>query len=173
MIDFRERNSPNWNMVVTQMPFAAIGFPDPHHLSMILDLPPGTLTQRTLIYAVRMHPEGPASASGNVDPILCDEAAKHSQHQADLCVQGHHQWGPRFQRISYRMSNGLTPKEVCAESWPGEDLVDAAIECVHSWRQSPGHWSAVRRHHPRFAFDMKRGRNGVWYATGLFANRGN
>ena len=33
-------------------------------MAVILDLPPGTLTQRTLIYAVRTHPERPASADG-------------------------------------------------------------------------------------------------------------
>ena len=58
--------------------------------------------------------------------------------------------------------------EVVAESWPGQDLVDAAEEAVHSWRQSPGHWSAVRSRQPVFGYDIKRGLNGIWYATGIF-----
>ena len=57
-----------------------------------------------------------------------------------------------------------------AESWGGETLVDACIECVHSWRQSSGHWNAVRRHQPLFGYDIKRGANGIWYATGIFGN---
>ncbi|MDA0660975.1 MAG: hypothetical protein O2931_10925, partial [Planctomycetota bacterium] len=141
-------------------------------MDVILTLPSASLTQRTLIYAVRTHPEAPASASQTIDSVLMAEAEKHSQRQAFLCNQGHHQWNSRFQQIGYRMPAGLAPQEVCAKSWPHQDLVPAAVECVHSWRQSPGHWSAVRRRQPLFGYDMKLGRNGVWYATGLFANRG-
>ena len=66
---------------------------------------------------------------------------------------------------------GLTPQEVVAESWPHENLLDAAVDCVHSWRQSSGHWGAVKRNQPKFAYDMRRGSNGIWYATGIFGNR--
>jgi hypothetical protein len=48
-------------------------------------------------------------------------------------------------------------------------LVAAAIDCVHSWRQSSGHWSAVRSRHRFYGYDMKRGSNGIWYATGIFS----
>lgn len=172
VIDFHDRSSPHWSMVVTQLPFASIGYPNVERMRVILDLPHASLTQRTLIYAVRTHPEMPASASQALDPVLMSEAEKHSERQAVLCNQGHHQWDTRFQQISYRTPAGLAPQEVCAESWPNQDLVEAAVECVHSWRQSPGHWSAVRRRQPLFGYDMKLGRNGIWYATGLFANRG-
>jgi hypothetical protein len=57
---------------------------------------------------------------------------------------------------------------VCAESWPGENLVEAAIECVRCWRLSSGHWEAVRTQHTVYGYDMKRGSNDVWYATGIF-----
>ena len=57
-----------------------------------------------------------------------------------------------------------------AESWPDEGLIDACIDCVASWRQSPGHWGAVRQRHRLFGYDIRRGRNGIWYATGLFAD---
>ena len=62
-------------------------------------------------------------------------------------------------------------QEVVAESWPSENLVEACIDCVDSWRHSPGHWEAVRSRHPLFGFDIQRGRNGIWYATGIFGHR--
>ena len=62
-------------------------------------------------------------------------------------------------------------QEVVAESWPNESLVEACVDCVDSWRQSPGHWRAVRSRHPLFGYDIKRGRNGIWYATGIFGRR--
>jgi hypothetical protein len=137
----------------------------------MLDLPKGSLTQRTLIWAVRTHPESPASASTSLFPVLEQETEKHAFHQASITLQGHHNWESRFHSINARLPDGLVSQEVCAESWPGQNLVEAAEECVHSWRQSSGHWDAVSRKHAYYAYDMKKGRNGVWYATGIFAVR--
>jgi hypothetical protein len=125
------------------------------------------LTQRTLIYAVRIHPERPASALGCPDDRLLVEAESHSQYQASIRLQGHHGWNVRFSRIAAVL--GRSPREVCAESWPGQNLIESAIECVRCWRLSSGHWSAVQARNRAFGYDMKLGGNGVWYATGIFA----
>lgn len=143
----------------------------PENLRVLVDLPPGTLTQRTMIFAVRTHPEDPDSTDGEADPVLMKAARNHSEYQADIGVQGHHHWESRFHSISSELPDGLTAQEVVAESWPGQGLLDACIDCVHSWRQSSGHWGAVRARQPRFGYDIRRGRNGVWYATGIFGNR--
>jgi hypothetical protein len=142
----------------------------PKYLSTLLDLPPGTLTQRTMIFAVRIHPEAPQSTRGRLSSVLTGEAREHSRHQARIRVQGHHNWSHRFQRITGLLPFGLRAQEVVAESWPNEGLVDAAIDCVDSWRQSPGHWGAVVSDQPHYGYDIKRGENGIWYATGLFGN---
>jgi hypothetical protein len=156
--------------VVTIYPFKSGRTLSRQHLAELLDLPRGSLTQRTLIFAVRVHPERPASAESAAIPLLAAESESHARYQAQLGVQGHHDWDTRFHRINARLT-GLTAQEVCAESWPGQDLVDAAFECVDSWRQSSGHWSAVHSRNVYFGYDMKRGRNGVWYGTGIFARR--
>ena len=139
----------------------------PEQLEVIANLPPGTPTQRALIYAIRIHPDAPASTNGTFDPMLAKEAERHSLYQARVQRQGHHNWDARFRRINAKLP-GLTACEVCAESWPGESLVEAAVECVNSWRQSPGHWRAVSQACPVYGYDMKRGNNGIWYATGIF-----
>ena len=131
----------------------------------------GTLTQRTMIFAVRIHPEAPASTQGVFHTVLADEAKDHANYQAAILVQGHHSWDARFQRINAKLPSGVMAQEVVAESWPNESLVEAAVDCVHSWRQSPGHWGAVHSRHPLFGYDIKRGRNGIWYATGIFGRR--
>ncbi len=173
IIDYANPTQPQYGFVVSALPFTPGRYYryEPRHLRVVLDLPPGTLTQRTLIFAVRIHPERPASTDGEYDPLLAQEAENHSQYQATIRVQGHHNWGWRFQRIVARLGGGLRAQEVCAESWPGERLVDAAVDCVQSWRQSPGHWSAVRARQVRYGYDMRRGSNGIWYATGIFGNR--
>lgn len=194
VVDFRDPQSRFYHQVVSVYPFGANDAPrlgnrtpppqvdSPEsgragtmgpwisidELSVLLDLPEGSLTQRTLIFAVRTHPDRPESASGEASELLLSEAESHARYQANIRVQGHHDWGNRFQRISNLLPGNLLAQEVCAESWPGQTLLDAARECVRSWRQSTGHWDAVQRRHRLFGYDMKAGSNGVWYATGIF-----
>ncbi len=171
VVDFSSKNTHYHGSSVSTFPLYR-GRPfTTEQIAVMLDLPPGTLTQRTLIYAVRTHPERPGSADGKIRQDLTSEAESHSDYQANIRLQGHHRWGTRFHRIRARLPAGLTATEVCAESWPGEGLLAAAIECVRCWRLSSGHWRAVRAHHPYYGYDMKRGNNGIWYATGIFGKR--
>jgi hypothetical protein len=171
VIDLCHERSDYYGHVVSTFPFTPGKYYRKEALSVILDLPPGTLTQRTMIFAVRIHPEGPASTQGQFHTVLADEARSHADHQASIQVQGHHAWDTRFQRINAKLPDDVLAQEVVAESWPNENLVEACVDCVHSWRQSPGHWGAVRSRHPLFGYDIKRGRNGIWYATGIFGRR--
>ena len=142
----------------------------PSHIDELADMPAGTLTQRSMILAVRIHPERPQSTEGDADPVLASEAASHSLHQASLGNQGHQNWSTRSRRILSQVSRPVSsPVEVVAESWENQDLLDSCVDCVSSWRQSSGHWNAVRSRHAIFGFDIRRGRNGIWYATGIFA----
>jgi hypothetical protein len=169
IIDLTEPEGPHYRQLVSIIPFTA-GPISSEKLLVLLDLPRGTLTQRTMIYAVRTHRDSPASAASHLSPLLLHETASHAEHQARLNLQGHHQWETRFHAINAALGGGLVAREVCAESWPGQGLLEAAEECVDSWRQSPGHWAAVSRRHALFGYDMQRGTSGVWFAAGIFAD---
>lgn len=122
----------------------------------IFELPPGSLTQRTLIWALRVHPENPRSVYGEPAPELFAHANRHSQVQASMNYQHHN------------LPLGIANKEIVAESWPwNKNVVDAALDIVDSWRQSPGHWGAACAACRYFGYDMKT--NGhKWFATGVF-----
>ncbi|MBA3313680.1 MAG: hypothetical protein M3552_06365 [Planctomycetota bacterium] len=127
----------------------------PSKVAALLSLPPGTLTQRTLCWAFLVHPERPQSVHAAPSPQLMAHCARHSGRQAAMNDQHHDMSHP-----------GRT--EIVAESWPwNKNVVDAAIDIVWSWRQSPGHWGAARQTWSRFGYDMKF--NGEkWFATGVF-----
>jgi len=173
VLDYANPGKEHFGYVVSTLPFKSGKYYryNPKHVGVLLNLPPGTQTQRAMVFAVRIHPESPASTKGEADPHLAREAQSHSQYQARIGVQGHHHWEARFPRIHNLLGFGLVPQEVVAESWPHESMLDAAVDCVHSWRQSSGHWGAVKRDQPKFGYDMRRGNNGIWYATGIFGNR--
>ena len=167
IVDYANESPELFEKVVSAFPITERLTYSPEKVAVMLDLPAGTLTQRTLIYAVRVHPDHPESTLGIADGYLFSEAAQQAAYQAKIELQGHHFWEARFERI-YQTLPESPPCEVCAESWPGETLVEAAIECVRCWRLSEGHWNAVRSYHRRYGYDIKRGPNGIWYATGIF-----
>jgi hypothetical protein len=168
IIDMASKKANYYGTVVSVFPFFAQRPYQMEDARTMVDLPPGTITQRTMIFAVRIHPERPASVRGQLNTMLLTEAESHSAYQAAINRQGHHFWESRFPRISALLPGGQLPREVCAESWPGEGLLQAAIECVRCWRTSSGHWSAVSGQQQSYGYDMKRGSNGIWYATGIF-----
>jgi hypothetical protein len=167
VIDFAHEKEEYYGKVVSAFPFSEGRYYNPAAMLTILQLPPGTLTQRTMIYAVRVHPERPASTQSQFHPALANAAKSHSFRMASSRNQGHHNWGSRAQQISYQV--GAMPVEIVAESWPGQSLLEACKDCVGSWRQSGGHWGNVRSRNTAYGYDIQRGRNGIWYATGIFA----
>lgn len=126
------------------------------NVEALLSLPEGTLTQRTLVWAMRVHPEQPRSTWGMAAPELMAHAQNHSRVQARTNNQHHN------------LPIGIASSEIVAESWPwNHHVVDAAIDIVGSWRQSPGHWGAARRQWSYYGYDMKHNGN-KWFATGVF-----
>jgi len=172
IIDLVDSTAETFKHVVSAFPFMKGKYYRFHveYLPVILGLPRGTITQRTMIWAVRVHPEHPASTEGEESETLVAEACSHSHYQARIRLQGHHQWENRFHRIRRLLGGRTLPVEVVAESWPDETMIDSCIDCVASWRQSSGHWHAVSQHHSVYGYDIHRGANGIWYGTGIFAS---
>jgi hypothetical protein len=140
----------------------------PKSVLMFLNSPADSLTRNTLIYAIRTHDENPQSTDSVPSEVLMDAATKHAEYQATILVQGHQYWDYRASQIRKSLPS-VSPTEVCAESWSNLSLIDAAEDCVHSWRQSSGHWRAVKSKSKMFGYDIQRGRNRIWYATGILA----
>lgn len=144
-------------------------------VKLILDLPPkATLSQRSMIFAIRVHPEQPQSVWSQLHPAFLKHAETHSQRQADMQNQHHANLGMAMNFLQGQVPEGIGgASEVVAESWGnvvgGENVLEAAYSCIDAWRQSPGHWSAVAGRHRYFGYDIIRAANGTWYATGIFA----
>jgi hypothetical protein len=126
-----------------------------HKVRELLRLPPGTLTQRTLVWALRVHPQRPRSVYGYPDPVLMAHCRNHCGVQCAANNQHHAAGNPGR-------------SEIVAESWPwNKNIVDAAIDIVWSWSCSSGHWGAACRTWSAYGYDMHT--NGQkWYATGVF-----
>ncbi len=78
-----------------------------------------------MIWAVRVHPENPASTLGQKNSILAAQAKSHSRYQARILLQGHHRWENRFHHIRELLGDHYAPIEVVAESWPEQNMIDS------------------------------------------------
>ena len=169
VIDFADKDQPYYGEVVGILPFLRGECPTEKQVAAFLNLPPGTLTQRTLTYAVRIHPDRPLSSDGEPLSIVVQEATDHALYQAERGILGHQNFGERSQRVKEVLGSG-SPSEICAQSRSGENLFEGAIACMRAWRYSSAHWSIARKDHAYYGYDMARGKNGAWYAVGFFIN---
>jgi len=170
VIDFESRDKPHYGEVVGILPFLRGVPPTAAQTETFLELPPGTLTQRTLIYAVRIHPDRPQSASGEPAPAVMQAATEHAMFQAERGILSHHNFGARSYQVKMVLGEGGMPSEICAQSQSGVGLFEGAISCMRAWRHSSGHWSIAKKYHRYYGYDMVRGKNGAWYAVGFFIN---
>ena len=101
IVDLKHPGTPHYGKVVTALPFSSGKYYRwrTSHLTVALGLPPGTITQRTMIWAVRIHPESPASTAGRCHRALAEAAKKHSEYQARIQVQGHQSWESRYHQV--------------------------------------------------------------------------
>jgi hypothetical protein len=167
IIDMMDRKDKLlFGQVVSAHPFGTSLSETLHGTQAVLRLPRGTLTQRTLTFAVRMHPAGPQSAFGRCNAFLCSQCTVSSRLMSQYGSVGHHDWGNRSAQIGSAL--GRSPSEVAAMSGNGS-VVDAAFEIVNQWAGSPTHWGMVASPSAMFGYDMVQGPGG-WYGTGLFVN---
>jgi hypothetical protein len=144
-------------------------------IGAILDLPAqATLSQRSMIYAIAVHPDAPKSVQGSAHPAFLAHAEAHSGRQAAMQNQHHADLVATMRNLSGQVGGTGNASEVVAESWGrvvgGEVLLEACFSCVDAWRHSTGHWRSVMTEHRYFGYDIALAPNGTWYATGIFAD---
>lgn len=163
--DFAHRDEPTYEKVVSVMPYKYLG-PDPGHRVFseeereheLLILEPGTLSRRTLTWAVRVSQGNGRnrrlrSADGRPHPGLMAGALRNSLLQ---CRRG-----------CGHFAGGLTGAEI-ASPGPGKDIVDGALNMVRIWKTSAPHYGVMVRFHRRFGYDMAPNNRNHWYGTGRF-----
>jgi len=165
IVDMMNDKDHLYGKCVSAHPLSSNTLENFNSIKIMLELPRGTITQRTLTFVMRTHPERPASVWGQGNPYLFEQARQACQLMVTYGSVGHHDWGTRSSRISGQFGSG--PSEVASMGWGG-NLFDAAHACVNLWRGSGTHWSMMITPNRFFGYDMVQSPNGTWYANGLF-----
>ena len=168
MIDLTNPDTELHGQVISAHPFTPGRYYTVRGTKTVLGLPHGTVTQRALIYAVRIHPASPASTTdGKCHGYLCKMARESSKLMAQYGSVGHHDWGNRYGVIA--AETGRSASEVAAMAG-NIGMIDAAIQVVDQWYGSPAHWGIMSAPAAIFGYDLVRDSAGNWWGTGLFAN---
>jgi hypothetical protein len=168
VLDLADPESPHHGKVVSSHPFSSGRHYTVHSTRTILELPEGSITQRALIYALRMHPDAPNGVFAQASRYLCAQANSHSHLMAQIRQVGHHNWGTRSQNAMAALGGGVGVGEVAAMAH-GSNLIDAARNCVNAWRNSPGHWAIISTRAVFCGYDLVKAPDGSWYAAGIVA----
>ena len=85
-----------------------------------------------------------------------------------MLLQGHHNWETRFTRINAILPAGLCAARCARRVGPARAWSKGPSSASTRGARPSGHSGAVCSGQRVFAYDMQRGCNGVWYATGIF-----
>lgn len=165
IVDLVDDKDHLFGKCVSAHPFSSNTLANYSTVKIMLELPRGTITQRTLTYVLRTHPEQPASVWGQGDPMLFEQCRSASQLMVNYGSVGHHDWGNRSALVGGHF--GVSPMEV-ASIGGGATLFEAAQSAVNVWRGSGVHWGMMITPNRFFGYDMVQAPNGTWFANGIF-----
>lgn len=155
VLDLVDSKSKLYGTVVSAHPFNSGRHLTAQSTKIVIELPRGTITQRSLIYAAQVHPSRPAGARGLATVRLLSFSKDHSNTMA---------------RSGSMYHSNYAGMEIVANIGPGATIVETAKSLISMWAGSPPHWGILSGKHRHFGLDMKRSSSGHWYATGVFGN---
>jgi hypothetical protein len=165
VVDLMDKNDHLFGKCISAHPFTSNTLGSVGTVKTMLELPRGTITQRTLTYVLRTHPEQPASVWGQGSSVLFEQCRHASQLMVNYGSVGHHDWGNRSAYVGSQF--GSSPMEV-ASMGGGNNLFEVSHSVVNLWRGSGVHWGMMITPNRHFGYDMVQSPNGTWFANGIF-----
>lgn len=107
--------------------------------------------------------------TGALHPILQTMAQEHAETQASEDKLGHQGWPSRSKWLFSAIPDAIGFREVAAQTAYAED--QAAAHLFEAWWKSPDHWPWVNGQCDFWGYGMARGKSGMWYGCGIFADR--
>lgn len=180
IVDFKSTGTSYYEYVVSGMPFVKFpilgGFSGvggdylahyrPWRVNQFreaLALPAQSIKVRSLIFAVRIHPDRYKSTIGSPFPLAVEIACDQSRRQSRMNNVTHS--GSRFGELA---QFGGSASEIAAPTY-SNNITAASLEAVAGWSGSPPHLRDMRAAHKKYGYCLDKTENGRWFATGDFA----
>ncbi|MBI1311588.1 hypothetical protein GC176_09800 [bacterium] len=136
IVDLTRTDSPNFGRVVSAFPGATDRTSIVAALKPAQSLPAGTISQRSLLLALRTSSENSAFADQTFDPQLNDLANRNSRYMAHLDQTGLFEADERRAAVRERFGENARLRELVFATDAATTIQSAASQAVEHWRSS-------------------------------------
>lgn len=174
IIDLTDAKGPYFGRVVTAVPLPENGRFSAELLKRALQLPPGSIGQRTLVLTIRVSLPDSSFANGDPHPQLMQLASRSARLMAQNEQPGSFDQGARIAAVVNTFGNSARMRELVFAT-PGPTTVqDAAIQAVRQWLQSTDDLAVLNQSATAYGVDLYQSPSSQrWYASCVIVNRPN
>lgn len=172
IVDLTDAQGPNYGRVVSALPLPADGRYSPEVLSNLLQLPTGSVGQRSVVLAVRTGVSGENFTSGEPNSQLAQLANRNARLMAQADQAGSYEQAERVTAIRESFGDGINIGELLFATEGTASVQEAAIQAVTKWMQSPEDRRVLTQ--PSFAYGIElfqSPNSQRWFATCIVLSR--
>jgi len=137
IVDLTDAQGPNFGRVVSALPLPSDGRFSPEVLETLLQLPNGSIGQRSILLAVRTGVTGDNFTSGEAHSQLHQLANRNARLMAQAEQAGSYDQASRVTAIRESFGDGIQIGELLFATDGPTTVQEAAIQAVTKWMQSP------------------------------------
>jgi len=166
IVDLTDPESANHARVVSALPLPASGAFDSDQLTLVLNLPEGAISQRTLVFAVQSIVPDSSLARTKLSPSLTALAHRNARYQAIDQPIHESEKQARQEKIVEEFGPDVELQELLFASEAGMSIHDAAEGAVAEWTSSPDTLDLLTTPMTASGMDMFQSpESGRWYVT--------
>ncbi len=166
IIDLTEPNAPNFARVVSALPLPPDGRFSPEILGKLLQLPAGSIGQRSLLLAIRTATSAPDFTVGEQQPLLDQLANRNARLMAQAEIVGSYDQGARVAAITDAFGTGAKIGELLYATDGSTTVQEAAISAVRKWLSTPADKALMSQPATAFGIELFQSQTSQrWFAT--------
>ena len=168
IVDLSDPDSGNYARVVSALAAPEGGRYSRDALRSLLELPTGTISQRTLLLTLRSSLPDSVFSRGTFSAELNSLANRNSRFMAHYEQVGAYEASERTTAVVQRFGADAKLRELFFASEPGATLQDASEQAVQSWLKSEQDFTGLSNNGTGFGIELFQSpSSGRWFATCL------
>ncbi len=166
VVDLTNRSSPNYARVVTVLPLPESGQFQNGSLTLALNLPKGTISQRTLLFAIRSTVPDSSLSMREFNSTLVELAHRNSRYMSSAGQTGSFDQETRQQRIEQEFGPQAELKQLVFATDSEATIHEAALQAVTKWIETSESFDVLDAPATEMGMDMFQNfESGRWFVT--------
>ena len=172
IIDLTEPSAANFARVVSALPLPSDGRFSPEILSKLLQLPAGSIGQRTLLLSIRTATSAPDFTVGEQQPLLNQLANRNARLMAQAEIVGSYEQGGRVAAITEAFGTEAKIGELLYATEGTSTVQEAAIGAVRQWLSTPADKALMSRPATAYGIELFQSQTSQrWFATCIIVTK--